>query len=91
LSLASFRESSELEYGADDAFLIVPTPDSDAEDDDAVIDVTLRQLKSRYGKPTDCDLVFDRSRQRFEVAEPAMTEAHQTLRNAIDGLWERDV
>ncbi len=28
LTLASFRESSELEYGADDAFLIVPTPDS---------------------------------------------------------------
>lgn len=87
LNLASFRESSELEYGADDAFLIVPTPESDADDDDAVIDVTLRQLKSRYGKPTDCDLVFDRSRQRFTPAEPVMSEAHQTLRDSIADLW----
>ena len=27
LSLASFRESSELEYGCDDAFLLYPTED----------------------------------------------------------------
>lgn len=87
LSLASFRESSELEYGADDAFLIVPAKDSDADDDDAVIDVTLRQLKSRYGKPTDVDLSFDRSRQRFEPAEPPMSDEHRHLRDSLADLW----
>ncbi|EMI52187.1 DnaB-like helicase C-terminal domain-containing protein [Rhodopirellula sallentina] len=87
LSLASFRESSELEYGADDAYLIVPSANSDAEPDDAEIDVSLRQLKSRYGKPTDVELTFDRSRQRFELAEPVMSEEHQRLRDSIAGLW----
>lgn len=87
LSLASFRESSELEYGADDAYLIVPAKDADADNDDAIVDVELRQLKSRYGKPTDVELSFDRSRQRFELAEPPMTEAHKSLRDSIAGLW----
>ncbi|MDA9857486.1 DnaB helicase C-terminal domain-containing protein [Rubripirellula sp.] len=87
LSLASFRESSELEYGADDAYLLVPSRDSDQDDDDAVVDVTLKQLKSRYGKPTDCELVFDRSRQSFEPAEPPMTDAHRNLRDSIAALW----
>ncbi|MDV6031344.1 MAG: AAA family ATPase [Phycisphaera sp. RhM] len=87
LSLASFRESSELEYGADDAYLIVPAADSDADPDDAVIDVTLRQLKSRYGKPTDVDLTFDRSRQSFEPAEPMMSDESRHLRDRLKGLW----
>jgi replicative DNA helicase len=87
LSLASFRESSELEYGADDAYLLVPTADSDQDGDDPLVEVTLKQLKSRYGKPTDCDLIFDRSRQSFTLAEPPMTEAHRHLRDAIAGLW----
>ncbi len=42
LSLASFRESSELEYGADSAFVLVPDT-KDAEE------VTLRALKHRHG------------------------------------------
>ncbi|MEX1027556.1 MAG: DnaB-like helicase C-terminal domain-containing protein [Candidatus Paceibacterota bacterium] len=87
LSLASFRESSELEYGADDAYLLVPAVDSDADDDDAVIDVTLKQLKSRYGKPTDCDLTFDRAHQSFDVAEPMMSDASRHLRESLAGLW----
>ncbi|QDV63791.1 DnaB-like helicase C-terminal domain-containing protein [Crateriforma conspicua] len=87
LSLASFRESSELEYGADDAYLLVPAKDAEQDADDAVIDVTLRQLKSRYGQPTDCDLTFDRSVQSFEPTEPPMTEEHRQLRDAIAGLW----
>ncbi|TWU33742.1 DnaB-like helicase C-terminal domain-containing protein [Novipirellula artificiosorum] len=87
LSLASFRESSELEYGADDAYLLVPSAESDADDDDAVIDVTLKQLKSRYGKPTDCELSFDRSRQSFEPAEPVMSDASRHLRDTLADLW----
>ncbi|HEY1189085.1 MAG TPA: DnaB-like helicase C-terminal domain-containing protein, partial [Gemmata sp.] len=46
LNLASFRESSELEYGADDAFLLV------REGDDSDV-VALKHAKSRYGEPHD--------------------------------------
>ena len=41
LSLASFRESSELEFGADDAFILTP----DKGDDGPAATVTLRHLK----------------------------------------------
>ncbi len=42
LNLASFRESSELEFGSDDAFILTP-------DDEAEGEVILRHLKSRNG------------------------------------------
>ena len=87
LNLASFRESSELEYGADDAFLIVPSPDADADDDDAEIDVTLRHLKSRYGKPADCELTFDRSRQRFIAVDADDDDNARSLRDELRGLY----
>jgi replicative DNA helicase len=58
LNLASFRESSELEFGADDAFLLV----ADADQGDAV---TLRHLKSRHGECRDIALTFHRRLQRF--------------------------
>jgi replicative DNA helicase len=64
LSLASFRESSELEYGADDAFIL--TPDKTARDR-----VLLRHLKSRHGATQDIPLLFDRPRQRFGGVEQA--------------------
>jgi replicative DNA helicase len=64
LNLASFRESSELEFGCDDAFLLIP-------DDNQGDAVTLRHLKSRHGEPRDLDLTFDRPRQRFAAAPPA--------------------
>jgi replicative DNA helicase len=71
LSLASFRESSELEYGADAAFLLTP-----AEDDDKrpVRSMLLRQEKSRDGETTDAALVFDRRVQRFDP-DPFLTAA----------------
>lgn len=84
LSLASFRESSELEYGADDAYLLVPA-DPDADNDDAVVDVALKQLKSRYGKPTDCELVFDRSIQSFAFEDHSATDGG--LHSALAELW----
>jgi replicative DNA helicase len=56
LNLASFRESSELEFGADDAFILVPTGEST---------VTLKHLKARHSEPRDMVLEFDRKRQRF--------------------------
>jgi replicative DNA helicase len=62
LNLASFRESSELEFGADDAFILTT-----AEDDQGDA-VTLRHLKSRHGECRDLTLTFDRKHQRFTPA-----------------------
>ncbi len=58
LNLASFRESSELEFGADDAFILAP----DAKDAELV---TLKHLKSRHGATQDLLLTFDKARQSF--------------------------
>lgn len=60
LNLASFRESSELEFGADDAFILTPAGEGE--------EITLRHLKSRYGECRDLALAFDRVCQRFTLA-----------------------
>ncbi len=59
LNLASFRESSELEFGADDAFVLVNGKAAD--------EVVLRHLKARHTEARDLKLRFDRACQRFEV------------------------
>jgi replicative DNA helicase len=85
LNLASFRESSELEFGADDAFILTPH----AKADDVVI---LRHLKSRNGECRDVDLKFDRPLQRFTAAGtlPASEEKHTgRLQSALRALWDR--
>jgi len=83
LNLASFRESSELEFGADDAFLLLP----DAGDPEAA---TLRHLKSRHGEPKDIELSFDRRLQRFTAAgaRPAPPDSKK-LKAALAALWRR--
>lgn len=59
MSLASFKESGELEYGADDALLLCPRPGSNLVD--------LKHEKSRYGEQRDLLLEFDRPHQSFSV------------------------
>ena len=66
LNLASFRESSELEFGADDAYILVPAEDGG---DYGTVAVTAKHLKARHTQPQDLVLEFDRRIQRF--AEPA--------------------
>lgn len=87
LALASFRESSELEFGADDAFILHPDRDDDAADDV----VRLRHLKARHGEARDLVLRFDRPRQRFVPAEDAGQGAgdRQRLTAALTTLWAR--
>jgi replicative DNA helicase len=63
LSLASFRESSELEYGADAAFLLARADDAEKG---PAWSMLLRQEKNRDGDTTDTALVFNRPVQRFE-------------------------
>lgn len=60
-ALAAFRESSELEYGADAAWLLVREGDSAA--------VTMRCVKSRHGRTEDVQVLFDGSKQEFRDDE----------------------
>jgi replicative DNA helicase len=82
LSLASFRESSELEFGADDAFILVPGEESA---------VTLKHLKARHTEPKDLVLQFDRKRQRFTplAQEVAPRADSGKLTAALASLWNR--
>jgi replicative DNA helicase len=83
LNLASFRESSELEYGADDAFLLTP-------DDEEGAAVTLRHLKSRHGEPKDIALDFCRRLQRFTPhSDQAARPDTGKLQSALAALWKR--
>lgn len=80
LNLASFRESSELEYGADDAFLLAR---DDPEDPAAV---TLLHAKSRHGEPCDLALRFTGAVQRFD---PAVDADGGKLAAAVRDVWGR--
>jgi replicative DNA helicase len=85
LNLASFRESSELEFGADDAFILAP----DAKDAELV---TLRHLKSRHGSTQDLPLRFDKARQEFkpvDQATAATAKPDGKLQAALRLLWDR--
>jgi replicative DNA helicase len=69
MSLASFRDSGELEYGADDAFLLAPVDDADPSV------VRLSHLKCRHGAQRSIDLHFDRARQAFTLLDDAVDAA----------------
>lgn len=95
LNLASFRESSELEFGADDAFILVPSEDG-AEY--GTVTVTVKHLKARHTQPKDLLLEFDRRVQRFtEAADPHAWDpdgptakpARGKLRSALAAAWNR--
>ena len=90
LNLASFRESSELEFGADDAFILAPGDDSD--DTAPPSRVVLKHLKSRHGETRDINLTFDGRHQRFTHADPAPGRPSRLDRGkhqaALRALWE---
>lgn len=84
LTLASYRESAELEFGADDAYMLT----ADAKDADQVV---LRHLKSRHGETRDLTLRFDRAYQRFEVTHEWNPDGPPSgrLSEAVADLWDR--
>lgn len=86
LNLASFRETSELEFGADDAFILHPVDDN-AEGDA----MQLKHLKARHGECRTLALRFDRKRQSFTPADPTPTAPADKgkLRTALAALWAR--
>jgi replicative DNA helicase len=65
LTMASFRESGELEFACDDCLILHP-----AEGDDPAAPVRsmlLKHEKSRYGETREVALNFHRQTQRFEL------------------------
>lgn len=66
MSLASFRDSGELEYGADNAFLLAPVDGTDRNV------VRLSHLKCRHGAQRSVDLKFDRAHQAFTLLDDAV-------------------
>lgn len=84
LNLASFKESGELEYGADSAYLLTP----DSADGEGV---TLRCLKDRNGEPRDIPLRFERRLQRFAPVDAGSTPRPDAgkLQSALASLWNR--
>lgn len=66
MSLASFRDSGELEYGADDAFVLAPVDDADPGV------MRLSHFKCRHGAQRSIDLAFDRGRQAFTLLDDAV-------------------
>jgi replicative DNA helicase len=66
MSLASFRDSGELEYGGDDCFLLAPVDDANPNV------VRLSHLKCRHGAQRTVDLNFDRARQAFTLLDDAV-------------------
>jgi len=83
LNLASFRESSELEFGADDAFILV----NDGDDETGVI---LKHLKARHTEAMDIELEFDRPRQRFVPRTTSMPTSGK-LEATLAGMWKSTV
>ena len=87
IGLASFRESSELEFGADDAFILAPGQADEP--------LTLRHLKSRNGETRDIPLWFDKPLQRFTPTETEATPPTKDcpdkgkLTAALADLWSR--
>jgi replicative DNA helicase len=91
LSLASFRETSELEYGADDAFILAPSGDSKS-DGAPSSRVVLKHLKSRHGETKDIALTFDRKNQRFTPAAPIESPKRADrgkLQARLRALWDK--
>jgi replicative DNA helicase len=95
LNLASFRESSELEFGADDAFILVPEEDQTEGD---TVGLKVRHLKARHTRPADLLLQFDRQIQRFSGTEDRCLDqpdgktaqaADGQLRSKLAELWNR--
>ena len=64
LNLASFRGTSELEYGGDSCWIL------ERESDDSAAPMRLNCVKNRHGDTASLLVHFDRMRQSFTVAGP---------------------
>jgi replicative DNA helicase len=67
LGMGSFRESSEIEYGLDDAFVLTEEDGSSGSIDGGPKVMTLRHVKSRNHQQKDLRLEFDGAAQQFRL------------------------
>jgi len=91
LNLASFRESSELEYGCDDAFLLYPA-EPDADPNEPVRLMTLNHAKSRDCETKDVILKFHRRFQKFEDAghwNATVKGSSSSPLDRVKGIWAK--
>lgn len=80
LTLAAFKESGELEFGADDAFILAP----DGDDPDVRV---LKHLKARHTEPKDVSLRFDGATQRFDAIDYESYDP-TGLSAALAAMWD---
>lgn len=80
LNLASFKESGELEFGADDAFMLAPTETAGI--------VELSHLKARHTEQKNITLRFNGRLQTFTPCE-STAEPEPGLSSALKSLWSR--
>jgi len=67
LGMGSFRESSEIEYGVDDAFVLTDEDGSGEDNGGGPRVMTLRHVKSRNHQRKDLRLEFDGAVQQFRL------------------------
>ncbi len=92
LNLASSANRRELEFGADDAFILVPSEDG-AEY--GTVTVTLRHLKARHTQPKDLvlgirppDAALHRSRRPANVEAGRREAGPGKLQSALAAAWD---
>jgi len=81
LGMGSFRESSEIEYGVDDAFVLTDEDGSGETNGDVPRTMILRHVKSRNHQRKDLRLEFDGAVQQFRLL-PDRREAEGAARAA---------
>jgi replicative DNA helicase len=80
MNLASFKESGELEFGADDAFILAPSAKLPGVRE-------LKHLKARHTEPQDLLLSFDGPTQGFSPYDGSDDAGGYS--NALSALWGR--
>jgi replicative DNA helicase len=81
LGLASFRESGEVEFAADSAYLLVRDERRRGDPSDRL----LRCVKNRHGREAELPLDFDGSLQRFTVAAGSIGSIASTRPEEVAG------
>lgn len=81
LGLASFRESGEVEFAADAAYLLLRDERPEAEQGGRI----LRCVKNRHGEEGEWQLGFDGRLQRFTVASSSASGVASTRTESVAG------
>ena len=78
-----------MEFGADDAFILVPSEDGSEY---GTVKIKFRHLKARHTEPKDLVLDFDRRIQRFTVAEdPRIRKPDDGISKASRGKLHKEL